>query len=251
MVKWRLIINEGDVYWNMAFDEAMLILRDRGEIPNTLRLYVFKPSAVTIGYFQRVVDAVDLDFLRENGIPFTRRITGGGSVYHDEAGEITYSVVASIDDISTDVMESYRIICGGIVYAAREFGLSAEFRPVNDVVIGGRKFSGSAQTRRRTALLQHGTFMYATDIDTLARCLRVPREKLAAHGVKSIYERVTTVSRELGRRVAREEAIRALVRGFEKALGVEFVEASPTTRELELAESLVGKYRSREWVFRR
>ncbi len=251
MAKWRLIINEGDVYWNMAFDEAMLLFRERGLVPNTLRLYVFKPSAVTIGYFQRVFDAVNLDYLSSKGIPFTRRITGGGSVYHDEFGEVTYSVVASIDDISRDVLESYKIICSGLVYAIKRLGLSAEFKPINDVVIGGKKVSGSAQTRKKNTLLQHGTLMYNTDIAALANCLRAPKEKLAAHGVKSILERVTTLTRELNRVVSKDEVIKALVDGFSEALDVDFVVEKPTSGELELASRLVDKYKSREWVFKR
>lgn len=249
---WRLIIDSGDVYWNMAIDEAMLVLRDKGVIPNTLRLYVFSPSAVTIGYFQRVEDAVDTSFLEKHGIDFTRRITGGGSVYHDKYGEVTYSVVAGINDISRDIEESYRIICNGIVYAIEEFGLKPVFKPVNDVVVNNKKISGSAQARKKNALLQHGTLMYATNIDLLARCLKAPKQKLESHGVRSIRERVTTLSIELGRRVSRNEVIEALIKGFKKALGVnEFKLSTYTVDEINIASVLKKKYMSREWIYRR
>jgi len=251
MKKWRLIINEGDVYWNMAIDEAMLLLKDKGEIPNTLRLYVFNPSAVTIGYFQRVNDAVNLGFLNENRIPFTRRITGGGSVYHDVNGEITYSVVASIGDVAIDVLKSYEIICKGLVYAIEKFGLKAQFVPINDVVVNGKKISGSAQSQKKVALLQHGTLMYNTGLITLASTLEAPKEKLASHGVKSILERVTTLSRELGRTVSKEETIEALIEGFSKALNAEFEREELTEKEVKLADELVEKYKSKEWIFKR
>lgn len=244
-------MDEGNAYWNMAMDEAMLILKEQNKIPNTLRLYVFNPSAVTIGYFQRINDVADLDFIRANSIDITRRISGGGSVYHDVKGEVTYSVVAYINDISLNIMESYRIICGGIVNAINEFGLSAEFIPINDVVINGKKVSGSAQARRKKALLQHGTLMYNTDLLTLSRALKAPKEKLISHGVTSIFERVTTLSRELGRAISREEVIKALIRGFSKALGVELEPGQYTSEELKLANELLSKYRSNEWVFQR
>jgi len=248
---WRLIIDEGDVYWNMAMDEAMLLLRDSNLIPNTLRLYVFNPSAVTIGYFQRVEDAVNLEFLRSSNIGFTRRVSGGGSVYHDVNGEVTYSVVASINDISTNIMDSYRIICSGVIYAIKEFGLNADFIPINDVVIRGRKVSGSAQSRKKNTLLQHGTLMYNTDLITLSKSLRAPKEKLLEHKVTSILERVTTISRELGRTVSRDEVIRALIKGFSKALNTDFYQGHYTREELELASKLTEKYRSVEWIFQR
>ncbi len=248
---WRLVYSRGDVYWNMAMDEAMLLLRERNVIPNTLRLYVIEPSAVTIGYFQKVYDAVNMDYLLEKNIPFTRRITGGGSVYHDSSGEATYSIVANIDDISNDIMESYRIICMGLVYAIKDLGLNAEFKPINDVVVNGKKVSGSAQTRKKNTLLQHGTLMYNTDLDTLAKVLKAPREKLLAHRVGSIRERVTTLSIELGHRIYLKDVLERLVNGFSKALGVEFTVSNHSTEELSLANMLYRKYIGSSWIYKR
>jgi len=250
-LKLRAIIDlEGrDVYWQMAIDEAMLNLRSRGLVPNTLRIYRFKPSAVTIGYFQRIKDAVNLDFLREAGIQYTRRITGGGSVYHDTNGELTYSVVLPVEGALTDVLESYRVICSGLVYALERLGVKAEFAPINDVVVQGRKISGSAQTRRAGHLLQHGTLMYATDLDTLEKALVAPREKLESKGVKSIKERVITLKHVLGE-VDIEALVKALLEGFSKALNAEIVLDELSDKELEEASRIVEKYKSHEWIFK-
>ena len=249
---WRLIIDRGDLYWNMALDESMLLLREENKIPNTLRLYVFDPSAVTLGYHQKVEDAVDEEYLVRRGVGFTRRITGGGSVYHDKLGEVTYSVVAAIDDISQDIEKSYELICRGLVYAIEELGLEAEFRPVNDVLVSNKKVSGSAQARKRNALLQHGTLMYDTNLEELARCLKAPKEKLDSHKVRSIRERVTTLSLELGRKVTEDEVVKAMIRGFRKALGIRDLKPSEySPKELELAQRLRRKYTSKEWIYKR
>ncbi len=250
-MRWRLLIDPGDVFWQMAVDEALLELRRRDRSPSTLRLYIISPSAVTIGYFQKIREAVDLEYAEERGIPVVRRVTGGGSVYHDENGEVTYAVIAKVGELPADVVESYRAICSGLVEALKELGLEAEFVPINDVVVGGKKISGSAQLRRGDAVLQHGTLLYATDLETLARVLKAPKEKLAEKGVRSIYERVTTVSKELGREVSRDEVVEAMVKGFSRALGVELEPGSLTEEEVELARRLEAKYRSREWNFRR
>ncbi|MEM0000703.1 MAG: biotin/lipoate A/B protein ligase family protein [Desulfurococcaceae archaeon] len=251
-MKLRVLVDlEGrDVYWQMAIDEAMLILRTKGRIENTLRLYRFIPSAVTIGYFQKVREAVNLGFLEESRIPFTRRITGGGSVYHDANGEITYSVVLPIEHPLTDVQESYRIICSGLVYALREIGVEAEFVSVNDVVVHGRKISGSAQTRKSGYLLQHGTLMYATDLDVLEKALLVPAVKLESKGVKSIRERVVTL-RQVVNDVDMEALVRSLVKGFSRALNATVYYDRLSEEELKLAEQLVNKYRDRAWIFKR
>ncbi|MEM4841097.1 MAG: biotin/lipoate A/B protein ligase family protein, partial [Sulfolobales archaeon] len=146
---------------------------------------------------------------------------------------------------------SYRIICNGIIYALSEFGLKAEFAPINDVLINNKKVSGSAQSRRRNALLQHGTLMYRTNLNVLGSSLKAPKEKLITHKVTSIFERVTTISRELGRDVSKEEVINALIKGFSKALNTDFIRGELSDEEVRLASELVVKYKSVEWVFQR
>jgi len=248
---WRLIIGEGNVYWNMALDEAILLLREEDKIENTLRLYVFNPSGVTFGYFQKIFESINIDFLKKNNIGFTRRITGGGAVYHDANGEITYSIIADIKFFPTDIVESFRKICSGLIETIKMFGLNAEFKPINDIIVNGRKVSGSAQTRKRKTLLQHGTLMYNTNLDILARSLIVSKEKLIAHGVKTIYERVTTISRELGYKVSKENVIETMVKGFEKALKINLYRDNLSKNEKELAKKLLSKYMSKEWIYRR
>ena len=247
---WRLILNEGTAEYNMAVDEAILSLNNLRPRANALRLYVFKPSAITIGYFQKVYETVNVEYAVSNNIPIVRRITGGGAVYHDENGEITYSVVANVSDVDFDVQESYRKICNGILYALNFLGLDGRFEPVNDVTINGKKVSGSAQIRKGNVLLQHGTLMYDTDISKIEKLLLVPKDKLAAHSAKTIYDRVTTLSREKGSKISKQEVINALIKGFEKAFNVKLYEDTINDEEWNLVKELVKKYGQRNWNFR-
>ena len=210
-----------------------------------------KPSAVTIGYFQKISESVNLAYIEEMGIPVVRRVTGGGAVLHDQEGEITYSVITSSKEVPENILESYRMICSGIVEALRLFGLQAEFVPINDVLVEGKKISGSAQARISGAVLQHGTLMYNTDLEMLARALTVPKEKLISHGVRSITERVTTISRVIGREISKKEVIKSLITGFEKALGIKLEEGELSEEEIRLANKLKRKYMSKKWNFRR
>ncbi len=252
MVRMRLIIDgERDGAFNMALDEAMLILRSVNAIPNTLRLYIFKPSTVTIGYFQSLSEVVNLDYVKNNHIPVIRRPTGGGAVYHDEFGEITYSVVISEELVPKDFEESFRVITEGVVRAIKYLGVPAEFKPLNDVVINGKKVSGQAQLRRLGTVLQHGTLMYATSLDTLCNALTPPKNKLRSKGITSIRERVTTLSEYLGRKVSREEVINAMIKGFSEALNAEFIKTTLTEVEITLAKSLRWKYLSSDWNYLR
>ena len=235
----------------MAIDEALLFLRALDRSPDTLRLYIFKPSAITIGYFQSVSDSVNMEYVKENKIPIIRRISGGGSVYHDSKGEVTYSIIVKEDEVPPDYPDAFKFLAMGVIEAARYLGADAYFKPLNDGVINGKKFSGSAQARRLGALLQHGTLMYGTDISILAKCLKAPGIKLRSKSVGSIMERVTTLSSTIGRRLSVDEVIKAMVKGFEKSLNADIFEGTYSKEELALADSLRWKYLSKEWTYLR
>ncbi|PNV77415.1 MAG: lipoate--protein ligase family protein [Thermoproteota archaeon] len=242
----RLLLVSGDAAFNMALDELLLNLAT--EIGPTIRFYGFSPSAITIGYFQRVEDAINLEEARKLGISFVRRMTGGGAVYHDENGEITYSVVLPARE---SVLESFKRICNGVVLTLRRMGIPAEFSPINDVVVNKKKISGSAQTRRFGFLLQHGTIMYGTDLNVMEKVL-LPPKKLAQKGLSSIRDRVTTAEMELGRRISFDEILSYAIKGFSEALGDKLDEVG--LEELSIKDrirEIEAKYRSREWNWMR
>ena len=149
--KWRLIdIIVADAPTQMATDEAIAYARNLGETPNTIRLYRWKPSAVSVGYFQSLRNEVDLEAAASLGVDVIRRITGGGAVFHDYDGEITYSLVAPESDpkMPRDILESYRLICNSIVLGLRQMGVESEFKPINDITSGERR---SPETPRHAA----------------------------------------------------------------------------------------------------
>lgn len=248
-LKVRLIIDEGSGPYNMALDEALMYLHGLGYSPPTLRLYMFKPSTITLGYFQSVSDNVSEECLSK--VPVVRRISGGGAVLHDEFGEITYSIVLRESQDLRDPLHSFKILTEGVVRAARFLGAPAEFAPLNDGIIAGKKFSGQAQARKLGVILQHGTFMYATRVELLAKCLKAPTEKFVGKGTTSILDRVTTISAYLGREVTRDEAVNSLIKGFSEALKLDLYEGTYSEAELTLAKSIEWKYRSVEWTYLR
>ena len=102
---------------NMAVDESILASVSEGASGPTLRLYSWAPSAISIGYFQGLQMEVDMAECRKMGVDVVRRITGGGAVYHDAIGELTYSVVVRMDSgiLPLDMLGSYRAVCNGII----------------------------------------------------------------------------------------------------------------------------------------
>ena len=252
---WRLLgLDTYDAYTNMAIDEAICRLRSQGKSPNTIRFYRWKPSAVSIGYFQIVTQEVNLDECARLGFDVIRRMTGGGAVYHAFEGEVTYSVIVNEDHrrIPKDIIQSYELICGGIVNGLESLGIHAEFRPVNDIDVGGRKISGNAQTRRWGVVLQHGTILLDTDARKMFTVLRVTQEKISDKLIKSVEDRVTSIRRETGKNLSFEEVTEALKKSLPAALGVETFPGSLSEDEKELARQLIEeKYSKKEWIFER
>ncbi len=237
----------------MAIDEAIAIARLRHQTPNTLRLYRWNPSAVSIGYFQSIEKEVNLPACKEYGVDVIRRITGGGAVYHDYNGEITYSIVVPENDpkMPRDILESYQLICGAIVNGLKHIDVESEFKPVNDITAGGKKISGNAQTRRHGVVLQHGTVLVDSDIQRMFQVLRVSDAKISDKLIKAVEERVTNIRRYLDRKVSFKEVRDALVQGFEETLDIELKPGELTGDEEKLVKELKEKYMSKEWVYQR
>jgi len=115
-VEWRLLpLRVDDAFMSMAIDEALLKLNAEGKSPNTIRFWRWLPTTVSIGCFQSVEREVDLEVAKRYGVDVVRRITGGGAVFHDHDGELTYSVVCKQGDVPDEIIESYRLICSGLV----------------------------------------------------------------------------------------------------------------------------------------
>lgn len=248
MTKWRLIqLQEYTGPMNMALDEAVSESVRHGGQP-TMRFFSWNPDCVTIGYHQSPEEEVNLQECERKGFGVVRRVTGGGAVFHNRTGEITYSVIGGEELFPKDIIASYKEICGWIVDGLGELGVKAEFKPINDVIVNGKKISGNAQTRRRGVLHQHGTILYGLDVRTMFSVLKVSKEKISDKLIASVEERVTSLDRICS--ATRGETYHALVKSFTKNKEFEFGDFTKDeiNRALDLAES---KYSSREWNFQR
>ena len=258
MSNWRLLkLETRNAFMNMAIDEAVLTARIAGIVPNTLRFYRWKPSAVSIGRFQKISEEVDVENCRMHGVDIVRRITGGGAVYHDYEGEITYSVVVHEQDLGAkDVVSAYNRLCSGLVEAGKNLGVSADFRPGNpnhcpNVTIDGRKFSGSAQARKKGVLLQHGTFLMRTGLQKMFTFLEVPWANSLDDVLRVAQKRLTSIEQELESSVSTEQTYEALVEGFQRTLKAEFMEQNLTDYEMNLANELCrDEYATDGWNFK-
>ena len=225
---------------NMAIDEALI--ENIGDAP-ILRIYGWRPAAVSIGYFQSIREEVDLEKCSKIGVDVVRRLTGGGAVLHET--ELTYSFITK--QYPQNIMESYRWICETIVISIKRLGFDASFVPLNDIVVKGKKVSGSAQTRRNGVLLQHGTLLLDVDVDKMFCVLKVPSEKFKDKIIKDVKERVTSLAG-----TTFEEMASSLKTSFATKFDAKLLADFMSTEEINHAKWLAErKYNSREWNRRR
>lgn len=241
-----------NAFYNMGLDQAILEQVSQGAEPPTLRLYGWKPPAISIGYFQGMREEVDLAACRLHGVDTVRRITGGGAVFHQY--EVTYSIVLPLGHPLADqeILASYRRLCQGLVAGFAKLGVTAEFAPINDIEVGGKKISGNAQTRKLGCILQHGTIILDVDVDLMFTLLKVPSEKARGRVIADVKERVTSLKELLGRPVGFEETSAALAGGFAEALNLDLLTQDPTeheaTRAMELART---RFADEAWNLKR
>jgi len=257
MNNWRLLrLETHDAYTNMAIDEAILTARTRNLAPNTIRFYRWNPSAVSIGKFQSIENEVQLDKCKKYGVDVVRRITGGGAVYHDTEGEITYSVVANKKDLKAENINAvYAKFYGGIAEALRILGVNTDFNEGNaktcpNLTVNSKKISGSAQSHKKGVVLQHGTLLVDVDLEEMFTFLRVLWAKTCMEVVNVAKHKITSIHKEIERAVSIKEVEQALIQGFRRALKIEVVNGELTLYECELAEKLCKeKYSKNDWNF--
>jgi lipoate-protein ligase A len=257
LTSWRLLELEiNDAFMNMAMDETILRARIQSAVPNTLRFYRWKPSAVSIGRFQNIEKEVQLDNCRKHNVDVVRRITGGGTVYHDAEDEITYSMIARKRDLGAEEITAvYSGIYAGLAEALRILGIHADFnqgtaKACPNLTINGKKISGSAQAHRSGVFLQHGTLLSEVNLERMFTFIRVPWAQTLTQIVSVAEKRITSINAELGKTVSTSEVNDALVKGFEKALDIRLTKGELTAGELELSKHLCQeKYATDDWNF--
>ncbi|MGX0055761.1 lipoyl(octanoyl) transferase [Staphylococcus hominis] len=272
---WNFI-NTGshDPYYNMAMDEALLNFVSRGEIDPVVRFYTWNPATLSVGYFQRLKKEIDIDKVKEKGFGLVRRQTGGRGVLHDK--ELTYSVIVleSHPNMPSTITEAYRVISEGLLEGFKLLGFDAYFaiprskeereklkQPRSavcfdapswyELVVEGRKIAGSAQTRQKGVILQHGSLLQDVDVDELFDMFIFKNDRLKEKMKKAFVDKAVAINDISDRHISIEEMEKAFEEGFKKGLNIEFKPLSLTENQLAEVKVLEEKYRSEEWLYKK
>lgn len=264
---------------NMAMDEAILNAHSEGKVPPTLRFYRWDPATLSIGYFQKAEEEVDFQAVKQHEVGFVRRPTGGRAVLHDQ--ELTYSMIVSENypGMPKGVTEAYRVLSEGLLLGFRNLELDAKMVNLSseedkgkyaaagsaacfdspswyELVVEGRKVAGSAQTRQKGVVLQHGSILLDLDIDLLFNLLNFPNERIKER-LRQAFSKKAVAINDLRRLVNRAPVSISLVedafqQGISEGMNISLEPSELTDYEQRETERLITeKYGNAEWNMRR
>ena len=256
MAECRFIdTGSSDPYTNMAIDEALL----NNVLVPVLRVYRWMPAALSIGYSQKRVHNINLEYCNRSGISVVRRITGGRAVYHDY--ELTYSFILPNDNsvVPDSIALSYKKIASALQLVFGHFGIRATLKARPGVgsrslcymsagwyelLVNNKKISGSAQRRIKAGFLQHGSILQNFDFHIHKKIFNLsPEESMV------LPHKITSLKTETGRDITYNEIVNAVSEGFAAEFSFKMEHDTLTKKETEDAGKLrYLKYESEVWT---
>jgi lipoate-protein ligase A len=215
--------------------------------PDTIMLVSPNGPYVSIGRHQDAEREVDLPYCAAAGYPVVRREVGGGAVYLD-GDQLFTQWIFQAGHLPATVEERFAVYSETLVRTYHALGIAAQYRPINDIHVAGRKIGGTGAARMDRAEVVVGSLMFDFDVQTMARVLKVPSEKFRDKIIQSLTDYMTTMTKELGTPPPRAQVIDEYVKACSAVLGREVVRGELRGEELALAEELEARFGSMAWL---
>ncbi len=229
-----------DPYFNLAAEEYFL----KNFQDDFFMLWRSKPSVV-VGKHQNALAEINHEFVRENQIPVARRLSGGGTVFHDP-GNVNFTFIRNVKDISE---VNFKVFTVPVVAALKKMGVDAYTTGRNDLLIDGKKISGNAEHVHKNRVLHHGTLLFDSHLEALKGALKVDLSKFEDKAVQSNRSEVTNITNYLPTPISVEEFTRFL---FDEICGTypDFKVYESTSEDIAAIEKLsIEKYQTWDWIF--
>jgi len=229
-----------DPYFNIAAEEY--VLKEFSE--DVFMLWRNEPCII-VGKHQNTLAEINLDYVTEHKIPVVRRITGGGTVFHD-LGNLNFTFIKNGEN---EKLVNFRKFTEPILEVLHKMGIEAKFEGRNDLTIEGRKFSGNAEHVHKNRVLHHGTLLFSSELSNLSNALKVDPSKFRDKAVKSVRSRVTNISEHL-KEPMDVVGFRDLIQNYlnEKFDDITFYQFSDADKT-RIDELVKTKYNTWEWNF--
>ncbi len=237
-----LCINQSstDPYFNLAAEEYFL----KNFQEDFFMLWRSRPSVV-VGKHQNALAEINHEFVRSHEIPVARRLSGGGTVFHDP-GNVNFTFIRNVANISE---VNFKVFTIPVIEALKKLGVEAYTTGRNDLLIDGKKISGNAEHVHRTRVLHHGTLLFDSHLEALKGALKVDLSKFEDKAVQSNRSEVTNISNYLPNPISVEEFTDFLFSEISQNYP-EFQIYEPTPEDIRAIEKLsIEKYQTWDWIF--
>ena len=190
------LFNLGRVPW----ETSQVLYHALAEL-NRESLCLLSPATpyVCLGFHQDMEQEVDLEYCRTNRIPIFRREVGGGAVFLD-GRQLFFQLILKRENPGAPLKLDafYKKYLEPVIRVHRRIGIDVQYKPINDLLAGGRKISGTGAGDIGDSIVFVGNLILDFDYDTMSRVLKVPDEKFRDKVKKTIQDNLTTIRRELG-----------------------------------------------------
>ncbi len=229
-----------DPYFNIASEEYLL----KNFAEDCFMLYRNEKSVI-IGKHQNALKEINIEFARKNNIKVVRRISGGGTVFHD-LGNLNFMFIISGKE---GHLIDFQRFTQPVVEVLKKLDLRAGFDGRNGLVVNGMKFSGNAEHVWKKRTLHHGTLLFSSKLKELSEVLKVNMEKYQDKAVKSVSSKVTNIQELLSEKMDIHEFRELLMTDILKSTkgAVKYDFSQKDTEEIEKLKK--EKYQNWEWNF--
>lgn len=232
--------NSTDPYFNIATEEYLI----KTASEPIFMIWQNMPSVI-VGKHQNPLREVNLDFVNKLQIPIIRRISGGGTVYHD-LGNINYSF---IDFGKAESLVNFAKYSKPILDLMKSMGIDAKLVGKSDLKIKGKKFSGNASHVYKNKVLHHGTLLFNANLSILEESIKIKELQITDKAVNSNRSAVTNISDHLEDLVSLDEFKSRLTDHIKNEFP-SITETKLTATQINEIQHLVkDRYRKWDWNF--
>ncbi|MBE6687253.1 MAG: lipoate--protein ligase [Ruminococcaceae bacterium] len=229
--------NSTDPYYNLALEEWLM-----DNVNDDVFMLWRNEKTVVIGKNQNAYAEINREYADSHNITVSRRMTGGGAVFHD-LGNVNFTFIAKKEEGSDIDFARFTM---PVIDLLKKLGANAELSGRNDILIDKKKVSGNAQCVRNGKVLHHGCMLYSADLSDVASVLNVDLSKFQGKGIKSVRSRVANI-KEL---CDIEMDVTDFIDYIEKGIEGEAVELSEEQiKEVKALRN--SKYATWEWIWGR